>query len=100
VGKMRKIEQIKKILTSQKDILKNKYNVKEIGIFGSYVKGNYNKESDVDILVEFSKPIGLIKFIKLEEYLKDLIGIKVDLVLRDGIKPALRSNILKQAVYV
>ena len=97
---MRKIEQIKKILISQKDILKNKYNVKEIGIFGSYVNGNYNKESDVDILVEFSKPIGLIKFIKLEEYLKDLIGIKVDLVLRDGIKPALRSNILKQAVYV
>jgi predicted nucleotidyltransferase len=100
VGKMKKIEQIKKILTSQKDILKNKYNVKEIGIFGSYVNGNYNKESDVDILVEFSKPVGLIKFIKLEEYLKDLLGIKVDLVLRDGIKPALRSNILKQAVYV
>ena len=97
---MKKIEQIKKILTSQKDILKNKYNVKEIGIFGSYVNGNYNKESDVDILVEFSKPVGLIKFIKLEEYLKDLLGIKVDLVLRDGIKPALRSNILKQAVYV
>ena len=97
---MRKIEQIKKILISQKNILKNKYNVKEIGIFGSYVNGNYNKESDVDILVEFSKPVGLIKFIKLEEYLKDLIGIKVDLVLRDGIKPALRSNILKQAVYV
>jgi len=97
---MKKIEQIKKILTSQKDILKNRYNVKEIGIFGSYVNGNYNKESDVDILVEFSKPVGLIKFIKLEEYLKDLLGIKVDLVLRDGIKPALRSNILKQAVYV
>ena len=97
---MKKVEQIKKILTSQKDVLKNKYNVKEIGIFGSYVNGNYNKESDVDILVEFSKPIGLIKFIKLEEYLKDLLGIKVDLVLRDGIKPALRSNILKQAVYV
>ena len=100
MGKMRKIEQIKKILISQKNILKNQYNVKEIGIFGSYVNGNYNKESDVDILVEFSKPVGLIKFIKLEEYLKDLIGIKVDLVLRDGIKPALRSNILKQAVYV
>ena len=97
---MKKIEQIKKILTSQKDILKNKYDVKEIGIFGSYVNGNFNKESDVDILVEFSKPVGLIKFIKLEEYLKDLIGIKVDLVLREGIKPALRSNILKQAVYV
>ena len=97
---MKKIDQIKNILTSQKEILKNKYHVKEIGIFGSYVNGNYNKESDVDILVEFSKPIGLIKFIKLEEYLKDLLGIKVDLVLRDGIKPALRSNILKQAVYV
>ncbi len=97
---MKKIEQIKKILTSHKNILRNKYNVKEIGIFGSYVNGNYNKESDVDILVEFSNPVGLIKFIKLEEYLKDLLGIKVDLVLRDGIKPALRSNILKQAVYV
>ncbi len=97
---MKKIEQIKKMITSHKDILKTKFNVKEIGIFGSYVNGNFNKESDVDILVEFSKPVGLIKFIKLEEYLKDLLSIKVDLVLRDGIKPALRSNILKQAVYV
>jgi predicted nucleotidyltransferase len=100
VGQMKKFEQIKKILISQKEILKNKYDVKKIGIFGSYVNGNYNEESDVDILVEFSKPIGLIKFIKLEEYLKDLLGIKVDLVLQDGIKPALRCNILKQAVYV
>ena len=97
---MKKIEQIKKMITSHKDILKTKFNVKEIGIFGSYVNGNFNKESDVDILVEFTKPVGLIEFIKLEEYLQDLLGIKVDLVLRDGIKPALRSNILKQAVYV
>ncbi len=97
---MKKIEQIKKILTSHKDILRNKYNVKEIGIFGSFIQGNQDKDSDVDILVDFSKPVGLIEFIKLEEYLKDLLGIKVDLVLKEGIKPALRSNILKQAVYV
>ena len=97
---MKEIEQIKKMITSHKDILRNKFNVKEIGIFGSFIQGNQNKESDVDILVDFTKPVGLIEFIKLEEYLKDLLGIKVDLVLREGIKPALRSNILKQAVYV
>ena len=97
---MNEIEQIKKIITSHKNLLRNKFNVKEIGIFGSFVRGDQDNESDVDILVEFTKPIGLIEFIRLEEYLKDLLGIKVDLVPRDGIKPALKSNILQQAVYV
>lgn len=97
---MKKIEQIKEIITSHLDILKNKYYVKEIGIFGSFIREDQNNESDVDILVEFSKPVGLIEFIKLEEYLKGLLDIKVDLVPRDGIKPALKSEILQQVVYV
>ena len=100
VKKMKKIEQIKEIITSHLDILRNKYYVKEIGIFGSFIRDDQNRESDVDILVKFSKPVGLIEFIKLEEYLKDLLDVKVDLVLRDGIKPALKSEILQQVVYV
>jgi predicted nucleotidyltransferase len=100
VEKMKKIEQIKELISLHLDTLKNKYYVKEIGIFGSYIREDQNTESDVDILVEFSKPVGLIDFIKLEEYLKDLLDINVDLVPRDGIKPALKSEILQQVVYV
>ena len=100
VEKMKKIDQIKEIITSHLDILKNKYYVKKIGFFGSYIRDDQNSESDIDILVEFSKPVGLIDFIKLEEYLKDLLSINVDLVPRDGIKPALKSEILQQVVYV
>ena len=97
---MRTSGEIKEILSSHLEFIKKQYNVEQIGIFGSYVNGNANEASDVDVLVEFSKPIGLIEYIRLEEYLEKIIGIKVDLVLKEGIKPALREIITQQVVYV
>ena len=97
---MRTSDEIKEILLSHLEFIRKDYHVKQIGIFGSYVSGNANENSDVDILVEFSKPIGLIEYIKLEEYLEEKIGLKVDLVLKDGIKPGLREIIIEQVVYV
>lgn len=98
--KMKELEEIKKIIASHMDNLRNEYHVHEIGIFGSYIRGEQRTVSDIDILVEFYQPVGLIEFIALEEYLNEILNTKVDLVLKDGIKPLLRDNILNEVVYV
>ncbi|MCU4138902.1 MAG: putative nucleotidyltransferase MJ0435 [Thermodesulfobacteria bacterium] len=77
---MKTFEDIKKILEQQKEFLKNKYKIKEIGIFGSFVRGDITEDSDVDILVEFEEVPSLFKFIEIENYLSNILGIKVDLV--------------------
>ena len=81
-----------------KPILKEKFKVKEIGIFGSYVRGEESEKSDVDILVEFSEPIGW-EFIDLVEFLENILGRKVDLVTVRALKPQLKDKILKEVVY-
>ena len=97
---MKKLEEIKKKLRDHKAELKDEYNLKEIAIFGSYIHNTQTSSSDVDILVEFSRPIGLIKLIKLEEKLEKILGLKVDLVPKKGIKVDLKDSILKEAVAV
>ncbi|MGB9717671.1 MAG: nucleotidyltransferase family protein [Thermoproteota archaeon] len=98
---MEKIEEIKKILTEHKEELVERFKVKEIGVFGSYVRGEQKKRgSDVDILVEFEEPVGLFEFMDLEEYLSNLLGIKVDLVSKKALKPRIGEHILKEVVYV
>src|SRR3989304_4059404 len=88
------------ILKEHKAELKEKFGVKEIGIFGSYVSGEYKEKSDLDILVEFEEDakIGLLKFVNLENYLSDLIGVKVDLVEKSALKPRIGKNILREVI--
>ncbi len=97
---MKTIEEIKEKLQRHKGELREKFKVKEIGIFGSYVKAEQRKGSDIDILVEFREPIGLFKFIDLEEYLANLLGTKVDLVSKKALKPRIGEYILKEVVYL
>ena len=97
---MKNIQDIKEIISSHMEILTKGYHVKNIGIFGSFVRKEASEESDIDILVEFSQPIGLIEFIRLEEYLHEILGIKVDLVAKDGIKPGLEGHIVREVVFV
>jgi len=97
---MSKLNQIREILKEHKTELAEKFKVKEIGIFGSYVKGEEKKRSDVDVLVEFKEPVGLFDFIELEEYLSKLIGLKVDLVSKKALKPIIGEYILKEVVYI
>lgn len=94
------LEEIKKIIREHKKEMKEKYGVKEIGIFGSLVRGEMKEESDVDILVEFEKPIGFFKFLELEEYLSNLIGKKVDLVSKKALKPYIGKYILEEVITV
>ena len=77
----RTLDDIKKILQQHKPELSEKWKVKSLGIFGSYVRGEARKSSDLDLLVEIDDPkMGLLRFIALENYLSDLLGIKVNLV--------------------
>ena len=100
---MRKsLDEIKKILKKYEKELKEKYGVKEIGIFGSYIRGEAKEESDLDILVEFEPDanISLLEFVELENYLSDLLGVKVDLVEKCVLKPRIGKQILNEVVYV
>jgi len=98
--KKESLDEIKEIIRKHKKELREKYNVKEIGIFGSIVRGEAKEGSDVDILVEFEKPIGFFKFLELEEYLSKLIGRKVDLVSKKALKPHIGKYILEEVVTV
>ncbi len=97
---MKSIEETKKILGQHKSILKEKYYVREIGIFGSYVRDENKKDSDMDILVEFDRTIDLLKFVNLENYLSDILGIKVDLVMKDALKPRIGKHILREVINI
>ena len=97
---MKTKEEILKILGDELPYLREKFNVKSIGLFGSYARGEQKDKSDVDILVEFSKPIGFFKFMELEEYLSKRLGVKVDLVTPDALKPMIKPQIMREVVYV
>jgi len=96
------LDRIKGILKKHEKELKEKYGIKEIGIFGSYLRGEAKEESDLDILVEF-KPdakISLLEFVKLENYLSDLLEVKVDLVEKSALKPRIGKQILSEVIYL
>ncbi|MBI4284789.1 MAG: nucleotidyltransferase family protein [Chloroflexi bacterium] len=97
---VKSLPEIKEILARHKAELMEKYSVSRIGIFGSYVRGEQRKRSDVDILVEFAETPGFFKFLDLEEYLKGLLGVKVDLVMKDALKPYIGERILQEVNYL
>lgn len=98
--KMKTLDEIKSIVAQHMDILKSRYSVKEIGVFGSYVRGKPGKKSDIDILVTFRKSVDFIEFLRLEEYLSNLLGLEVDLVTKNALKPYIGRQILEEVVYV
>jgi predicted nucleotidyltransferase len=93
---MTNIKDIRSTLKNIKEKLKIKYGVSEIGIFGSYVKNEQDKTSDIDILVEFEKPIDLLTFVNLKYYLSELLNTNVDLVMKKALKPRIAERILKE----
>ncbi|MBD1858846.1 MULTISPECIES: nucleotidyltransferase family protein [Leptolyngbya] len=97
---MKNLEEIRQWLVLHKPILQERYHVKELGIFGSYVRQEQTETSDVDLLVEFSEIPSLLKFVTLENYLSDSLGIKVDLVHKSGLKPRIGERILAEVVYL
>lgn len=99
---MKNTKHIIKKLEELKPTLEERFQVKTIGIFGSYVRGEQNKKSDIDVLVEFANDahIGLLKYLGMEIFLSEQLGVKVDLVAKDGLKPTLKDSVLSEVVYV
>lgn len=97
---MKTLEDIKKIIQEHRAELKARFNVIEIGIFGSYVHGNQSKKSDIDILVELKEPVSLLKLVGLENYLEEITGIEVDVVPKNDVRPELKKQILEEVAYL
>ena len=94
------IDQLIIKLRENKPVLEEKYGVKNLEVFGSYIRGEQKQSSDLDVLVEFSKTIDLFKYIELEDYLSEKLGVKVDLVMKDALKPRIKDRILNEAIPV
>ena len=90
---------ILKKLTDLKPILLREYSVKQIGLFGSFSDDSNTIESDIDLLVEFEKPIGW-KYFSLEIYLENIFGRKIDLVTKNALKEQIKESILSQVKFV
>lgn len=86
-------------LRTVKPLLTKQFHVSEIGYFGSYAKGNATEESDLDILVEFSEPVGW-DFFRVQDILEEALSIKIDLVTKRALRPQWREKVLQQLKYV
>jgi hypothetical protein len=95
-----KLKEIINTLSELKPAIRERYNVKELGVFGSYARGQEKRGSDLDVLVSFEEPIGLFKFLEIEEYLSDKLDVKVDLVFKNALKPRIGKRILEQVIMV
>jgi len=94
-------DRVLKIIAEHRETLARDFRVKSLALFGSVVRNEATADSDVDLLVEFDgRPVGLFHVSRTQHYLESILGVpKVDLVLREGIKPALKERILREAIY-
>jgi len=97
---MKTLEEIQQILKAQKPHLAQEYGIAEIGVFGSYVRGEQRPDSDVDILIELERPprISLIGLVELEHYLSDVLGVQADLAIKKNLRKRIGSRILSEVV--
>ena len=98
LGTQRKLRRYMDTLRRRLPILRTRFHVQYLGIFGSYVQGTPRKDSDLDMLVDFAETPSLFEFIELENYLSVLLGIKVDLVMKGTLKPLIGRRILSEVV--
>jgi predicted nucleotidyltransferase len=93
------LEQLTRKLHEELPLLQQKFSVKSLAVFGSVAR-NDARPRDLDLLVDFYEPPGLFGFVALENHLADLLGIKIDLVMREALKPRLGNTILQEMVVV
>ena len=96
---MKNQAQIREAIKSLLPVLRSRYGVDQIGIFGSFARGEAGPDSDVDLLVSFSRPIGW-DFFDLKDFLEEKLSRKVDLVTERSIRPDWKSQILEEASFL
>lgn len=94
------LDEVKNILARHKRELAETYGVESLGVFGSFARGEEDERSDVDLLVEFGKPIGFVAFMRLERRLGEILGKRVDLVTKKALKPHIGAIVLREVQYV
>jgi uncharacterized protein len=100
-AEVRSLDEVVDLLRKHIPDLSERYGVIAIGVFGSWARGVTHPNSDLDLLVELDDPsLSLLRFVALKNELSDLLGIPVDLVEKDGLKPAIGKRILSEVVYV
>ena len=97
---MKSLEELKVGLETIKPVLKQRYKVETIAIFGSYSRGVQTEKSDLDLLVSFSEPIGIYKFIEVEEFIRKKLRVKVDLVQKGALLPMIKDQILNETITI
>ncbi len=97
---MKSLNEIKTQLLEHKQTLKDEYGVTALGIFGSYACGEQTEKSDIDILVDLEKPIGLVRLVRLSRYISLLLGIRTDLTTKNALKPHIGERVLQEVQYV
>jgi predicted nucleotidyltransferase len=97
---VKKLSEIKSVLHAHADELRDRFKVKSLSVFGSYARNEQTERSDVDVLVEYIEPISLFWLVDTELYLDDLLGVKVDLIMKRSIRPEIREDVLREAVAV
>ena len=97
---MSELEEITQKIQANLPRLKSHYQIKYLGLFGSYLSGRINRQSDLDLLVDFDSSITLFQFVALKRELSRLTGKKVDLVMKTALKPGIGKYILKEVRYL
>ena len=97
---MKTVGEIRTIIRQCSDVLADRYGVAVVGAFGSYVRGEQGRESDIDLLAEILRPISLLELVGAEIYLSEILGAKVDLVPKRDVREELRESIFAEAVAI
>lgn len=97
---MKTLDEIRQILSERKSWLCETYQITELGIFGSYARGEQTQDSDVDVLIDYTQAPTLFELVNLRDLLRDLTGLPVDVVTKNGLKPRIREQVLSEVIYL
>ncbi len=90
---------VRSVLAAELATLRRDFSVGRIGLFGSHVRGEQREDSDVDLIVDFERPVGLFRFVRLRDHLSKRLGARVDLVTPAALKPGIRERVLETMEY-
>lgn len=100
MANMKTLDDFKQVLSQSKPLLREQYQLTRLGVFGSYARGEQTAESDLDILIDYDKAPTLFQLVELRDYLSEQVGLKVDLVTKNGLKSRIQARVLSEVVYV
>lgn len=96
MNRLPNLAEFERLLSEQLPQVRERFGVLSLEVFGSYLRGEAHSDSDVDVLVRFRNPPGLLRFIALENHLSDVLGVRVDLVMPEALKPGIRHRVLAE----